>query len=369
MKHKIVLSSFILSCLAVGIWSCKKDFKTSNGTELIPKQDVFKIDYNAEHNPPTGFQAKHINSEMAALGRLLFYDTRLSISGTISCASCHKQNLGFADNVPFSSGFAQKKTTLNSMAINNPGFDFSFFWKGRANSLEELALMPISNHIEMGILDPSEIPNVVKTIPMYQQYFANVFGSSANPVNNQSIAQSIAEFLTSIQGFDSKFDQAARNNPTGSNGDFTGFSPMENKGKHLFFEKYNCIACHGQNSQITAGWSSGFANIGLDETDNHDPNTTPMFKAPNLRNIELTAPYMHDGRFKTLEEVLNHYSSGIKNNPYLSWELRAVDSKGNSVPKHFNISPEEKQALIAFLKTLTNHNLIADKRFSNPFLY
>lgn len=374
MKHKVFISAFLLAASTVAMWSCRKEFKPTKGTDLNPKQDVFSVDYNTANNGGLAmlFPAQVVDNNMAALGRLLFYDTRLSISGTVSCASCHKQNLAFADNVPFSDGFAKRKTTLNSMAINNPGFDFAYFWKGRANSLKDLALMPVANHIEMGIIDQNEIANAIKNVPMYQEYFNSVFGSG-DPINNTNIASSIAEFLKSIQGFDSKFDIATRdmdfnliqteNIPT--------FSAMENKGKHLFFEKYNCVACHGTNSQITAGWGSGsFANIGLDEGNDNDPSGQPWFKAPNLRNIELTGPYMHDGRFKTLEDVLEHYSSGIKNNPNLSWELRDFDNKtGKSVPKKFNITQDEKKAIIAFLKTLTNHNLISDKRFSNPFLY
>lgn len=370
-KNKIFLSLFLLSAATVAVWSCKKESKSNSSGGSTPKQEVFAVDYNSVNTGglASTFTPKNINNEQAALGRLLFYDTRLSVSGTISCGSCHKQNLGFADNVAHSQGFAQKTTTLNSMAINNPGFDFMYFWKGRASNLNDLALMPVSNHIEMGILDASEIANVIKNTPMYQEYFKNVFGS-ATEINNSNIATSIAEFLNSIQGFDSRFDMASKNIDPSNFGttDFSTFTPIENKGKNLFFGKYNCIACHGNNSQITEGWSSGSANIGLDLTDENDDTKNPWFKAPNLRNIELTAPYMHDGRFKTLDEVLNHYSQGIKNNPNLSWELRDTDKKGNSVPKKFNISSDDKIALVAFLKTLTNRKLTSDKRFSNPFL-
>lgn len=370
MKNKIIICLFAASAVSVIAIGCSKtkNEATPNVSGFELKQDV-NVDYNQASRPAQFSELKHINNDMAAIGRMLFYDSRLSFNGTISCASCHKQQLGFADNVAHSRGINLKTTTLNSMAINNPGFDFGFFWKNRANSLTQLALMPVANHIEMGILDIKEVEKIVGRIPLYQQYFDKAFGSNA--ITQENIANCIAEFVTSIQGLDSKYDLQAEQ--AGymdlAKTPFPQFSALENQGKQLFFEKYKCNSCHGNNSQIEHGWSNSVANIGLN-ADDTDPTFGPFFKAPSLRNIALTAPYMHDGRFATLEEVLEHYSSGIKANPNLSWELQdfvTTGGKTETTPKRFNISAQEKKALIAFLGTLTNHKLLTDKRFSNPF--
>lgn len=367
MKNKtLAKSAFLLATVTIAIGACQKE-TTTKQRELTPVQDVFSVDYNQV--PNTGvvgrvFSPKTLNDQVTGLGRVLFYDTRLSLSGTTACASCHKQELGFADNVAFSAGFKMAGTSMNAMALSNIENDFVLFWQNRASRLEELSLMPVANHLEMGFVNVDDVVARLNSIPYYQEQFTRIFGQNPTKVN---ISTALSEFMRSLRSFNSKYDQGYQGN---SRDRFSNYSEQENFGKELFFNKYNCGGCHGVPSVLENGWSESFTNIGLDGPSKEDPQgSNASFKAPSLRNIALTGPYMHDGRFNTLEEVIEHYSSGIKMNPALSWMLQDFDfTTGKSQPKKFNIPDNEKEALIAFLNTLTDHSYTKDKRFSNPFL-
>lgn len=386
-KHIVGLmlaSGFVISVVSV---SCKKNPEITPEFTLNVKQDVFANNYNTSFTTKTGKDlGVSVNSNMAAVGRLLFYDPRLSVSGKTACGSCHKQSNGFADVGRFSSGFLNGKTSRNSMSIvnafENPAnskHSPSFFWDGRASSLTELALMPAKNHLEMGMQDGSTITTAISAINIYKDAFQKV----GMPINEENISACIAEFMKSIQGYSSKFDQGA--SMASNYGvtpeqmgkyDFSNFTSAENEGKKLFYEKYNCVVCHGFNSQMPMGVEKVFVyggdsttanspvamNIGLDGDVSSDPAT--KFKPPTLRNIAYSAPYMHDGRFKTLDDVVNHYSSGIITNSFLAKELR---QNGFGSARQFNISDDERAKLIAFLKTMGEEQLLTDKRFSNPF--
>jgi cytochrome c peroxidase len=304
------------------------------------------------------------NSHVATLGRVLFYDQNLSINNSISCATCHKQVLGFADNAPLSKGFENRLTSRNSMPIQNLGSAFGFtplFWDGRENNLHQMVLKPIVNHVEMGINDLDKLSLKLQSIPYYQDLFQNAYGSPE--VTGQRLSESLATFLLNIRSNNTKFD---RNNMGTEE-----LSAIELRGKELFFDTYDCNNCHvvqNPSGYIEAGT---FANIGLEEVYS-DPGLATVtknsfdegkFKIPSLRNVTLTAPYMHDGRFETLEEVLDFYSEDISTNDNLDFRLR--DQHG--APMKFNIPESDKQAMIAFLNTLTDASMISDPRFSNPF--
>jgi len=314
-----------------------------------------------------GFESRGINSnESATLGRVLFYDKNLSKNNTVACASCHQQEHGFADTKALSVGFGNKSTIRNSMALVNPILNNSFFWDSRESDLERLALEPIQNHIEMGITSESELISKIKSIPYYKELFNKAFG--VNSINQENVRASISDFIKATFKADSRFDE-------GMNNEFADFREIEKLGMALFFSNdLQCAGCHsgpnfaapdGPGGEYGGATSSGTTNTGLDAITTNDPgrNNNGSFKIPSLRNIALTAPYMHDGRFATLREALEFYNSGIQNHPDLDPRL-----KKNGVPLKMNLTNLELDALEAFLNTLTSQTIQNDVVLSNPFI-
>ena len=348
---RVFLALAMASCLA----ACQEDCSTLNPTRLY--LDLPEQPYNYNNAQP----------DMATLGRVLFYDTRLSVNNAVSCGTCHKQALAFSDNVAFSRGFENRITSRNSLPIQNLGSSFGFglqpslFWDGREKFLQSMVLKPIVNHVGMGMDDINDIARRVQGLGYYEELFEKAFGTTERSASQ--IAMALAAFTGSIMSFDTKFDRYMAG--TGS------LNGQEMLGRNLFFEKYNCNSCHQTQSLNGYEQGGGFVNIGLDMTYadnglgalNHDPADNGKFKIPNLRNITLTGPYMHDGRFATLNQVLDHYSSGIQTHPNLDPRLLG----DNHQAMRMNISPQEKEAIIAFLGALTDVTMITDPRFSNPF--
>ncbi len=292
-----------------------------------------------------------LSDEKATLGRVLFYDTKLSLSNSTACASCHFQKNGFADPNQFSEGHRGELTTRNSMAISNMGFQTLMFWDARANNLPEQVLMPIENHVEMGMEVREKLPAKLAKVDYYPALFTSAFGDET--ITPERISTALAQFLSSMVSVQTKFDEGF---PDG----FSNFSALEFNGRELFENKARCSSCH-HGQLFNSSWI--VTNIGLDKVYTDNGAGFGNFKVPSLRNIELTAPYMHDGRFQTLEEVIEHYNSGIQRHPALDWNLR--DLQGN--PMKLNLDDYEKTALIAFLKTLTDVEFTKDVRFSDPF--
>ena len=309
-------------------------------------------------NTPPG---NPITDAGATLGRVLFYDTRLSANDTVACASCHVQSHGFADPNGVSRGFAGGHTDRHAMNLVNLRFHprARFFWDERGPNLEQMVLLPIENSLEMGQKVDS-LPQTLGREKRYADLFGDAFGDPE--ITRERIGRALAQFLRSMVSYQSRYDQgraAARSIAD----DFNNYSLQENRGKALFMR--NCSVCHleGQEAHFVVNTP---VNTGLDEdTRNTDggvgditlnPADLGHFKSPSLRNVEVTGPYMHDGRFATLEAVLDHYSSGGKNHP--NRDIRVQ-------PLHFTES--EKAALIAFLKTLTDTTFLTDLRFSDPF--
>jgi len=313
------------------------------------------------------------SNEIATVGRVLFYDKHLSLNNTISCASCHKQEFAFADNKRFSSGFENKQTSRNSPALQDFnsfvffddqfGGNTGFFWDGRESNLKNLIMRPVQNHIEMGIDDPATLPSKLAALPYYKELFQKAFDT--NEITIDRISESVERFLSAMHATNTRFDksmfQLGGNNP---------LTALEQHGQVVFNTKYPCGKCH----QPPTGpyFSAGFFNIGLDYTITdrgraavNGQDAEGSFKTPNLKNVALSAPYMHDGRFTTLDEVLDHYSEGIKENPALTPLLRS--SEGTGAPLRLNITKEDKRAIIAFLGTLTDYSFITDPKFSDPF--
>jgi cytochrome c peroxidase len=337
------------------------------------------------------FGDSSIDNDIATLGRVLFYDTQLSQNNSVSCGSCHQQINGFADPRNFSFGFENVLTERNTQTIVNTGTQTGFFWDLREKTLDHMVLQPIANHVEMGLTDTLELELRVSSLDYYNSLFEKAFGSTT--ISTQRIGIALAQFIKSIISVSSRYDEG-RILTQDNRVDFPNFNEQENLGRHLFFSKFPCSQCHGGVN--LDGSLSAPKNIGLDKDylDNgmvgfleSGMARDGFFKTPSLRNIALTSPYMHDGRFKTLEDVIEFYNSGIRPHPQLSEELR-IREQGGLSPEHlgpvinFDFIPEpvtgaipqrmfmtgqEKAALVAFLKTLTDYTVITDPKFSDPF--
>ena len=382
-KTKVILSLVI--SVTILIIACSKD-----ETE-IPQDDVVAKYLNLPSTPynyanpslPAYLSAPPIQGQIntpadnqitdlgAALGRVLFYDKSLSKNRTISCASCHKQENAFSDFEILSKGFNGGSTARNSMSLIDAKYYpiGRFFWDQRAATLEQQVLMPIQDLVEMGIT----LDTLVKRIqdqPYYASLFSKAFGNST--INSNTISKALSQFVRSIVSYQSKYDQGRQTLPVAPapppNALFPNFTAQENRGKEIFLSPIGgCAPCHGsetftapeaKNNGLDATVTDrGFGTITSNAADDG------LFKVTSLRNVELTAPYMHDGRFTTLEQVIEHYNSGIKNHPNLSPQLKLP----NGQPRLLNISAADKTALVAFLKTLTDRNATTDVKYSNPF--
>jgi len=329
---------------------------------------------NPDVSTSFGFQINpqnfNVDNDKAALGRVLFYDQQLSINGTTSCGSCHEQALAFADGKKGSEGFDGGITTRNSMSIANPFMNSNFFWDARIDNLEDMVLKPIQNHVEMGMERISHLEAKLARIDYYEPLFEKAYGDK--DVNRERIAESLATFLRSIVSGNAKIDRFH------DTWDFSTFTAQEEAGWNIFFGEGSCYRCHSGANLDESGdffWTNTLnsANIGLEEEytdlgmgvylEDHDGE----FRVPSLRNVSLTAPYMHDGRFETLEEVVEHYNSGIKNHPNLDERLRTFVQNGEGLPQQLNLSTEQKAALVAFLNTFTDDSMLSAPRFADPF--
>jgi cytochrome c peroxidase len=312
-----------------------------------------KFDNTPPENP--------ITDAGATLGRVLFYDTRFSANDTVSCGSCHVQKHGFADPRPASRGFHGGMTDRHAMNLVNLRYHprARFFWDERAGNLESMVLLPIENQLEMGqSLD--RLLEILGKDARYQDLFRRAFGDAT--ITTERVGRALAQFLRALVSYRSRYDEG-RGAVSASKDDFPNFTLQENRGKALFMR--NCALCHlpDQDAHFimtepvntgldddTRGTDGGVGDITL------NPRELGLFKSPSLRNVEVTGPYMHDGRLATLEAVLDHYSGGGKKHPNKDIRIQ---------PLHLTAS--EKAALVAFLKTLTDPHFLNDPRFVDPF--
>lgn len=347
--------------------ACNKNDKTTNN---VSSKEVYLDLSDTAGNYYNGQFATDIDKKIT-LGRVLFYDTRLSLNNAVSCASCHKQQYAFADDIALSRGFEGRMTGRNSIAIQNllPNNSFvpttqmnfftgSLFWDSRENNLKDMVLRPIANHVEMGIEDISTLPAKLSSIEHYNWLLAQAYPFD-NEMTVEMIAESMSWFLISIKSDSSRFDLYNRTKQ--------GFTGLELTGMNLFITKYDCAGCHVPFMPYNG--NAGGSNIGLDATPKDKgmaavgTGQEGAFRIPNLKNVAVTAPYMHDGRFKDLNEVLEHYSRGIMPAANLDDRLKDADKK----PIRMNISENEKMAIIAFLNTMTDYSLLTKPQYSNPF--
>lgn len=343
------------------------DFNLNEGFKRL----VGNLSDNTPENNPTTVKG-------VELGRYLFYDKRLSANNTIACASCHKQEFAFSDTRRFSPGFEGQPSRRQSMPLFNLRWTPRFFWDARAATLEEQVLIPIQDQIEMG-LTLDEMVNKLEGIEMYDTLFFNAFGDES--VTVERVSKGLAQFLRSIVSQDSKYDRAV------AEGYRKVFTEQEYKGFQLFEHHVdpdpnnvpnrpgvvrgaNCNDCHTletanlSNFQVTNnGLDSIYDDKGYGEIDGAD-KWQATFKTSTLRNIALTPPYMHDGRFETLEEVVDHYDTDIVEHQNLGRDLVI---SGNTDSMRLDLTNEEKKALLAFLHTLTDETFIQNEQYSNPF--
>lgn len=321
---------------------------------------------NVADNSPAGTQDDPV---VAALGRVLFHDRQLSFNATVSCASCHKQDQGFGDATRFSTGFdGVGKTTAHSMRLANLRFFAAgtMFWDKRAASLEAQSTQPVQHPVEMGF-DAAHggIPALVQrmqSLPYYPELFSAAYGDPA--ITEERMQQALAMFMRGMVSTDSRWDQAFAQvfDPSlpdlGVNKPLPGFTEEENRGRELFMAPraaggQACAACHQPPSFALGGSGSN----GLDAGE------TRRLKSPSLKNVALSSSFMHDGRFSSLEEVVEHYSSGVQDGPGLDGRLKGADG----APLKPQLSAQDKAALVAFMKTLSDPVLGRDTRFASPF--
>ena len=325
-----------------------------------------------------------ITDDGATLGRVLFYERKLSANETVACATCHQQEFAFTDPLALSIGFEGGTTRRRSMSLINARFYESgkFFWDERADTLEDQVLQPIQDHVEMG-LTLEELVSVVESQPYYPELFENAFGDTE--VTTERISLALAQFVRSIVSYRSKYDEgrAQVDSPLAP---FPNFTQQENAGKNLFMRpvpgtQASCVACHMSEAFITPARFNAPPNVTSDATNNGlDPVSTIdfgvmeatgntaddfKFKVPSLRNVAVRPPYMHDGRFTSLEQVIGFYSNGIRNHPNLHPILR--DAQGR--PVRFNFNPQQRAAMLAFLETLTDEDVMGEDMYSDPFVF
>ena len=301
--------------------------------------------------PAYDFSKNKITEDGFKLGRALFFDPILSKDSSISCSSCHLQFTGFTHvDHNLSHGINGLKGTRNSSTLFNLAWNTSFMWDGGVNNLEVQAINPITNPVEMD----SKLEDVLMKLnrsPRYKKLFLKAFNDTS--ISSKYVLKGLAQFTVLFESFNSKYDKIKRNEKG------FAFTKEEKKGYSLF--KTNCASCHTEPLFTNFKFKNNgilpdpeLRDIGRMKIT-RDPKDSLKFKVPSLRNIAVSAPYMHDGRFRNLEQVLNHYSNGIVSNSTLAEELK------QSIP----LSEEEKKGLIAFLNTLTDKEFLFDLRFRN----
>ncbi|MEM7096029.1 MAG: cytochrome c peroxidase [Actinomycetota bacterium] len=291
----------------------------------------------------------------ATLGRVLFYDTALSANGSTTCASCHIQANSFSDPDVLSTGFAGGLTGRHSMSLANAAYyePGRFFWDERAATLEDQVLMPIPDPVEMGV-SLVELEAKLAALDYYPDLFEAAFGTP--DITSERVSLALAQFVRSMISSNSKYDQGVPIN-------FVNFTAQENEGRRLF-NQLSCAGCHDTDLHI----ADSPTNIGLDATTVDAGAGNGRFKVPSLRNVAVSSPYMHDGRFATLGEVIDFYDSGVQAHPGLARRLDNNPAPGVADPIRLNLTQAEKDALVAFLETLTDPTFLADVRFSDPFV-
>jgi cytochrome c peroxidase len=294
-----------------------------------------------------------ITNAGATLGRVLFYDVRLSRDDRIACASCHRQAFGFGDTMRFSRGHDGRPLARRTMPLANARFNARgrFFWDERAASLEDQVLQPILDSAEMGLARGLE--RKLAATSFYPALFTAAFGSPN--VTQERIAAALAQFVRSLVSARSRLDAVYA---TGTAPDSTVMTALEREGLGLFTTA-GCINCH----RTMAFFADKASNNGLDAVPTDTGAGGARFKPASLRNVAVRPPYMHDGRFTTLRQVVEFYDHGVQDSPALDPRLRTA----TGAPRRLNLSVHQIDALVAFMESLTDSAFLGDERLSDPF--
>jgi len=351
---KRLLAGLSVVVLLGGLTSCAEDDQAPVNSKSID-QDKITV--------PTDFPAVPVPSDnpftqaKADLGRHLFYDTRLSTNGQLSCASCHQVANGFSDvGKDVSIGVNQARGTRNASSLSNIAYQQNFFWDGRRHSLEQQAFDPVLNPIELGASTQAEVAKILTKLnqePKYKTLFTNAFGDDRIDVDR--ISKAIASFERTMISGNSEYDKWRRKDPTAQ------FGEAEKRGLTLFLDSNtNCSRCHeGVNFTDDKFHSTGIERVygdgGLEMITNR-PEDNGKFKTPSLRNVALTAPYDHNGMFKDLKEIIKHYNEGGMKN-----------FTQDSLIHQLNLSDAQVNDIVAFLNSLTDRDFINNKAFKNPW--
>ncbi|MDC6404321.1 MULTISPECIES: cytochrome-c peroxidase [Maribacter] len=343
---------FLYSILMLGVFmSCSNDDEYASFAEnellafTVPKNFPEMV-YDIESNPPTKFGFE--------LGKKLFYDGKLSSNGFISCGFCHEQRFAFTHHGhQFSHGVNDLSGTRNTPSVANMAFLNEFSWDGATSHLDLFPIIPITNEVEMGET-MTGVMTKIQADREYQRAFEAAFEEGG--VSTENLLKALSQFMVMMISSNSKYDKYIRGE------DGVQFTEKEAYGLDVFNEK--CASCHATDLFTDSSFRNnglppnpslndlGRAEVSGKASDNY------KFKVPSLRNVALTAPYMHDGRFGSLESVLNFYTRGMVDSPTLDETLRNGEELG--IP----LDDEEKEGLLAFLQTLTDDTFINDKRFS-----
>ncbi len=346
--------------LGLLLFGCRPD-----KSRIFPAPTTYSIDL-----PPPGLGFPSLpwptdnlaTVEGIALGRKLFYDKELSLDRTVACASCHLPNHAFTDTLVYSRGVNGTLGTRNAMPLFNLLWANRFFWDGRSPNLRDQVVQPVQDPLEMHL--PLEVAlSRLQGDAAYRERFGKAFGDET--VNVERFQKALEQFLLSMTSWRSKFDKARMGQAT--------MNPSEQRGLDLFMREYSapntgrplgadCFHCHGgalftnrlfENNGLDSVLKTGYQVVtGL-------AGDRGKFKVPSLRNVGLTSPYMHDGRFATLEQVIDHYDHGIVQSSTLDANLR-IQSGG------LRLSSQDKADLIAFLHTLTDSTLVSNPAFTEP---
>lgn len=359
---KLKIAAFFAASLLF-LSACKKD-NTNTTNEVEYDATPYALAYG-NFPVPAIAQDNQLTVQGVKLGRMLFYEKMLSKDGTQSCASCHRQEHAFTDTAKLSIGVRGLEGKRQAMTVFNMAWhENEFFWDGRAHLLRDQSLLPIQDELEMD----ESLANVVTKLNQSQTYkdqFKRAFGSEE--ITSEKMSLAMEQFMNSIVSNNSKYDQFLAGK--------VQLTPSEERGRQLYFKEYNqffpdssgadCAHCHGganfeNDKYMNNGLDAAFTDIGR-ENVTKSASDKGKFKVTSLRNIALTQPYMHDGRFTTLEEVVEHYNSGLQASATLDPALEQTRATG------LFLDVQEKADLVAFLKTLTDQTLVTNPEYSDPF--
>ena len=360
--HSNKWTVFFTVLLIIAISACRKDPKIEpvTATPYVLEYPEIISDYLPPIQIP---QQNQMTQEGVELGRKLFFEERLSANNTQSCGSCHIPSASFSDTTALSTGIDGIAGTRNAMPIINLGWMNNLFWDGRASGIENQVFQPVTNPVEMHTTWPN-VASKLQQDALYVALFEQAFGTDV--IDSTLISRAISQFMRTLIAGNSPFDKYLK---TGVSGWNATDEQAAYEGFTIFMDetKGDCFHCHGD--AYNPLWTDNqFHNNGLDTTftDNGRGDITGnsfdngKFKTPTLRNLIFTSPYMHDGRFETLQEVINHYSQGLVNSPTIDPLMKHIGTGGSQM------NPGDKYKLYMFLISLSDSSFVNNPAFQDP---